>query len=524
MKLLQLTIALSFLLLIGCNDGTPSQIQTRKGIIEGVELEGIKRFLGIPYAKAPVGHLRWAEPVPIDAWSGIKETKDFGPWCPQPDFDRRDEGTMLSGEGWTIFLDVPPNKNAHEDCLSLNVWAPAEASNHPVMVFIHGNALGSSFPVYDGEAFAKDGVVYVSFNFRLLTIGNFAHPAITKAAKPTDPLSRYTEMDQLAALRWVQQNIAVFGGNPNNVTIVGSSNGGAGILQMLSNKKAEGLFHKAIVQSGNGWWEPVNQTQNEQLGCKLASMAGLDGCNATAEELRNLPWQQLPVTGPYSIDGRTWKEGATQAIAAGNVIDVPLLIGWNDFDGSSLRYSPQQVIKNSHPSVLASYKKDSWDSEEDLAYALYTDLHSGAPARWVAHQMEQGEPVYLYLFSYVLSMERDKSRGAAHAYELPHVFDSLDKVTPPIIGSFLINDEDHAMSKIMHACWVSFIKQGKPTCPEAPEWPSYNRATDQLMELNLKPKVLAGFRSEQLNAQEKAMAHYLEKSKTGIEKFLYGGE
>ncbi len=494
------------------------------GVIKGSEIDGVQRFLGIPYAETTAGKNRWRPPVPLKPFADVFHADSFGPWCPQFDNDRRDEGRIYSGEGWTVFLGVPPNEDSNEDCLSLNIWAPIVSNTkNPVMVFLHGNALGSSYPAYDGTAFAQDGIVMVSINFRLHTMGNFAHPAITEEADSTQALVRYTEMDQLEALRWVQENISAFSGNPADVTLVGSSNGGAGILQMLSNRDARGLFHKAVVQSGNGWWDPVTLEQNERFGCLLASNAGLEGCNATSEELRALAWHKYPVTGPYGIDDRSTERGATQSIADGMVMDIPLLIGWNDFDGSSLRYSPEHVVSTTHHDVLATYSKEEFENEEALAHSIYTDLHSGAPARWVAHQLEEGAPTYLYLFSYVLSSERGEVKGAAHAYELPHVFDSWDGLLPPIIGSFFVNDEDRLMTDFMHACWVSFIKNGSPSCPNSPEWPRYERSTDQLMRLDIHPEVVSGFRNEHLDAHEHALDHYLGLSQQSIETLLNDG-
>ncbi|MDP2346345.1 MAG: carboxylesterase family protein, partial [Gammaproteobacteria bacterium] len=347
------------------------------------------------------------------------------------------------------------------------------------MVFFPGNGLGTSFPMYDGTAMASSDIVFVSVNYRLLSMGIFAHPALTRTAPADQSLGRYSEMDRLEALRWVQRNIRVFGGDPDQVTVMGSSEGGAGILQMLGNPEASGLFHRAIVQSGNGWWEPLSHQEHEQLGCVLATTAGLSGCDATIEELRALPWQRLPVTGPYTIDGRQHTVGATAAIGAGNVIDVPMLIGWNDFDGSSLRYSPQEVIEHTHPDVLRQY--DQQKAMEDLAYEIYTDLHAGAPARWVAHQLENGQPVYLYLYSYVVSWDKGDVRGAEHAYELPHVLNTWEETLDdmfPFLSRFLLKEEDKAMSEIMHECWASFIRTGQPSCPGAPDWPEYNRVED----------------------------------------------
>jgi para-nitrobenzyl esterase len=523
--LFPLYAALLLLVVVACQTSvTPVQVQISAGSIEGTASEGINRFLGIPYAAAPVNELRWAPPAPVTPWEGVRKTKEFGPWCPQHDNDRKEEGNTWSGEGWTIFANIPVAKQSSEDCLSLNVWAPANAKAAPVMVFLHGNALGTSFPIYDGSAFAHDGIVFVSLNFRLLTLGNFAHPALTAQATANAPLGRYMELDQLAGLQWVQDNIAAFGGDPGNVTLVGSSAGGAAILQLLTTEHAKGLFHKAIVQSGNGWWEPVSHADNERIGCLLVTMAGLNGCAATADELRQLPWQQLPFTSPYAIDGHRWQQGATELIAAGKALDIPLLIGWNDFDGSSLRYSPTEVMQSTQADTLAVYKgKDPAIADDALAYSLYTDLHSGAPARWVAQQLAGGEPVYLYLFSYVLSRERDEKRGAEHAYELPHVFNSWDKYLSPITAALFITDEDRQMTTTLHACWVAFIKTGKPQCAGTPEWPAYTRASDQLMELNLQPRVLTRFRAEQLDAQERAMQHYFAQQRDSIAQLIESG-
>lgn len=521
----RLVVFFFMLAAFGCNQHAEVKLQTPTGPINGIQTDGVQRFLGIPYAETTAGDNRWRPPVQLAPWQDVFLANEFGPWCPQFDYERRDEGEVYSGEGWSIFRNVPPNELSDEDCLHLNVFTtPPTNTLKPVMVFLHGNALGSSFPMYDGTDVAKAGIVYVSINYRLHTMGIFAHPALTAEASADQPLGRYSEMDRLAALRWVQRNISAFGGDPNQVTLAGNSEGGAAILQLLGNENAEGLFHRAIVQSGNGWWEPLHHRQHEQLGCYLADLAKLDGCNATSIELRNLHWSAIPASGPYSIDHRGVKKGATQALETGQTFDVPLLIGWNDFDGSSLRYSAQEVIDHTHPDVLATYDTDQ--DSESLAYEIYTDLHSGAPARWVAHQLEDGKPVYLYLFSYVPSWDRDRVRGAEHGYELPHALATFEEQINdifPFLAAYLLEDDDRAMTRIMHQCWMSFVKHGKPTCPNAPEWPRYRREHDQLMELNLTPKVRDGFRAAQLNAQERYKSHYLDQARESIQKLLEDG-
>jgi para-nitrobenzyl esterase len=307
-------------------------------------------------------------------------------------------------------------------------------------------------------------------------------------------------MDQMAALRWVKDNIAAFGGNPDNVTLFGVSAGGASTLQMLTIPDASGLFDKAIVQSGNGWWSPFNLEEMEAVGAHLASEAGLPGANATAEQLRSIDASELPALGVYSVDVRLQPGSATEAIAAGRVLDVPLMIGWTDFDGSSLRYDPATVLQRTSPDVLATYDRNG-KSDQDLAYEMYTDSHVGAPARWIAAQTEAGAPTYLYLFSYVYSGRRGTDRGATHGHEIVFAFDSWAAAYPQAE----LTEEDRAATRMVHSCWVSFAKTGRPACEGAPEWPRYRRAEDQVMELGRQPRVLTGFRAAQLDGQEAAM-------------------
>ena len=485
----------------------PVIVETRSGVVEGYTADGVDRFLGIPYAQPPVEDLRWKPPEPVRSWEGIRKAHLFGPWCPQPDFERLGEGERVSGDGVTVFKGVPPQTASNEDCLSLNIWRPTSRGSYPVMLFLHGNALGSSYPLFDGASFARNGIVFVSINFRMYTMGHFSHPALTAEASADQPLSRYSELDILAALEWLQEHISVFSGDPNDVTLFGQSNGGASVIKLMTNSRAKGLFHKAIVQSGNGWWAPLQLDQHELLGCEIASFAGLAGCDATAAELRQLNWQDLPQTGPYSLDNRMWQTGATELIASGQAIDVPLLIGWNDFDGSTLRHSPEDFVANTPSHVLSQYETDGVDVE-DLAHTIYTDKHVGAPARWIAHKLAPGAPTYLFLFSHVPWVFRATSRGAEHGWEFPYAFNNWHAELPPLIGSIFIDKDDRKMTDIMHQCWVSFAKLGVPVCPNAPTWPRYTRAQDQLMELKVDPVVRTGFRARQLDAHEKALPIY----------------
>ncbi|MGD2131708.1 MAG: carboxylesterase family protein [Maricaulaceae bacterium] len=505
------------------------------GTLLGVREDGVRVFKSIPYAAPPVGDLRWRAPEPPLTWDGVRDAGAFGPWCPQPDFQAVQalsggdsalaERTLTAGGG-IVILDTPALSDSNEDCLTLNVWAPEQAQDAPVIVWLHGGAGAGSQPYFNGSRFAQDGVVLVTLNFRMFTMGNFSHPALTAEASEDEPLTLYARLDQLAALRWVRDNIEAFGGDPANVTLAGQSAGGAAVVGLLATPAAEGLFHRAIIQSSSGFWAPFTHEEHEHLGSLLASETGLPGADATAAQLRSLPVDAFPWAGFHALDGRWWPEGPHEALAAGRIIDVPLIIGWNSFDGSSLRYSPEQVIANTLDEVLAAYPREGM-SEQDLAYALYTDAHNGAPARWIAAQTADGAPSFLYHFSYVLSAARSSSpRGAEHGREIFHVFDSWSKIPqeelPPQVPNLeaIMTDQDRAMTRLLHDCWITFAATGEPDCEGAPDWPRYQPQEGELMEFGETVAVRRNFRKPQLDAQERAMDHIMNTQRTASSELI----
>src|SRR6185295_9618836 len=274
----------------------PVRVTIDSGVLVGSAADGIQVFKGIPYAKPPVGPLRWRPPQPPAAWKEARDATAFGFACPQG-------GAALEGEGL----------QASEDCLTLNVWAPAHAEpsspGAPVMVWLHGGgnsdgAAGKRY--YDGSAFARDGVVLVSMNYRLGPLGFFAHPALTKEAGPSEPLGSYGLMDQIAALAWVKRNARAFGGDPGRVTVFGESAGGEDVLALLAVPSAAGSFQQAIVESGPGWPQLPTLAQAEQFGLTSATAIGLTGADA-AERLRALPVEAaIKLAGPTVLveDGR----------------------------------------------------------------------------------------------------------------------------------------------------------------------------------------------------------------------------
>ena len=392
-----------------CNDAP--YVHVESGDLLGVTRDGVASFKGIPYAAPPVGELRWRAPQPPKPWPVARDSSDYGPSCSQSTPPRR-------------VAPASAGARTSEDCLTLNVWTPARRTNKPlpVMVWIHGggNSAGTSAQTYyDGTAFARDGVILVSLNYRLGPFGFFAHPALTRAAG-REPIANYGLMDQVAALHWVQRNIAAFGGDSHNVTLFGESAGGADILLLMTAQATRGLFHKAIVESA-GWWNQVPElSQAEAVGSAIATTLGLPGATATTAQLRALPADALlrlkdsDETGPV-IDHQLLRLSPVTAFAQGKALDIPLIIGTNGNEGALLPpdASAAEVVPSlSGPDfgkVRALYEAES-TPEASLAAALFRDSFFAMPSRWVAAREAGGAPVYLYRFDYVASFLSGTSR------------------------------------------------------------------------------------------------------------------
>ena len=476
----------------------PVKVAIDSGVLVGSASGDVISFKGVPYAAAPVASLRWAPPRRSAAWTGERNAQAYGPICPQ-----KLNANGLPNEGGA-------SGASSEDCLFLNVWTPRGASRAPVMVWLHGggNTAGAgSLGAYDGSAFVRDGVILVSINYRLGALGFFAHPALTKAAGPDEPLVSYGIMDQIAALQWVKRNIAAFGGDPANVTLFGESAGGGDTLTLMATPSAAGLFAKAIVESGGGWSPPVTLAKREAQGVALALQAGAPA-DATAERLRAIPVEALLALPPFqagpAVDGRLMMESPSQAFAYGHVFHVPLMIGSNSYEASLMKTfnaPPAAVIGMATPALLAAYADQLTD--EDKARALFTDGFMGAPAHWIAGKASRN-PSWLYHFSYVVDAQRDTLPGAGHASEIPFVFDSWD--TLGVVGMGIKpTANDLAVTRLVHSCWVAFAKVGVPTCSGGVVWPAYTSAADTLIDFDSAATLKAGFRKPQYAAQEAAV-------------------
>lgn len=468
----------------GVGDGL--RVSVEGGALNGVSETGVRVFRNIPYAAAPVGELRWSAPAPAKRWDGVRDASRNGVSCPQP--------MLATGKANSGGAYGPVS----EDCLQLNVTAPVGAAKAPVFVWIHGGShrTGAGW-VYDGTAFAKDGIVMVSINYRLGALGYLSHPALGPRS------GNYGLMDQVAALQWVKRNIARFGGDPDNVTVGGESAGGWSTLAVLATPTANGLYRGAIVESGGGWYPPLTQQQKDAQGVKLLSAllaSSGAGDTPTAAQLRAIPAEQLaPLNGDYSpfADGALMLETPSQALARGHLPDVPLMIGWNSGEDTLMGPGPLPEAQLAQIPGIARmvYPKEAAAGDEALARVIFTDSVFGAPARWVAGQAAGGNPAFLYHFSYVGQAYRAGRATAGHATEIPYVF----RMRASPVGD--LGDGDMGLADLMHGCWSSFIKTGRPACG-SPQWPAYTQEGDQLMEFGLESGVRTGFKKGAFTAHE----------------------
>jgi para-nitrobenzyl esterase len=468
----------------------PTVVTVDGGKVRGVATDGLLTFKGIPFARPPVGNLRWRAPQPVEPWKGIRDANAAGADPMQP--------ADLASPGVTI----------SEDCLYLNVWSPTStpASAHlPVMVWIYGGGLvKGGAAIYPGQFLARQGIVVVTFNYRLGRIGFFAHPA-PAAEAPGEPRGNYGYMDQIAALEWVQRNIAGFGGDPDNVTLAGESAGGGSVLVMLTSPMARGLFQRAILESpglptARAAASPMrNLDSAESIAIEYARAHGITGDNAaalaalralSAEELtRGLEAYGLAVFGGPEIaglshsiiDGRLVVEAPEAALRAGRQARVPVIVGANDDD---MAVTPAQtkdaLFARLGPRAVEArklYDPTGNASFDVVRQAVCADFGMIEPSRILAEWMtDAGQRAYFYRFAYVPESWRVKLSGAIHAGELIFVFDCV-----PLLVGEKTTTTDLAMAKTVSGYWIDFIKTGNPNGGGRPEWKPYDASTRDVM-------------------------------------------
>lgn len=511
------------------------QVKTQHGILEGFEQDGVKKFLGVPFAQAPVGELRWKAPQPVLAWEGVREAKEFGDDPMQPN----------------IFGDMSfrgPKRS--EDCLYLNIWTTASttADALPVLIYFNGGGLmagSGSEPRYDGSSIAKEGVIGVTANYREGVFGFFAHPDLT-ASSEYKGSGNYGFLDQVAAIQWVKDNIEAFGGDPNKITIVGESAGSFSVSLLMCSPLSKNLIAGAMLSSGAEVvpYKASSQADADAAGADLLKKAGIeslaDAMAINADSLQKI----LPPRGMANvvIDGFFMKESADDTFEKGEQAQVPLLAGWNSLEGT-----PMQTLRGQAP-TLANYKKamkaqfgDMTDeifkaygleTDEDVmsqkGFDLASDLFTGFPTWKVCdyHVKTSGQPVYRYHYMHprpqvsskmgdkvaaLAGGVRDKTAeeknaeakqpeiapGAVHSADIEYAMGTLDTNE-----YYDWQKEDYDISKLFLSYYANFCKTGNPNGEGLPKWTAITKEN-----LDAAPVMKIDVESAEVASPEKENAY-----------------
>ena len=510
----------------------PSVVRVDTGELQGLVDGGVASYKGIPFAAPPVEDLRWRPPQPAVRWSGIRPATEFGADCMQGRFvPPPSRSATTPAPSARLSPAASAERAPSENCLFLNIWRPASATpgaKLPVMFWIFGGGFvfgSSALPSTSGTEFAKHGVILVAANYRVGRFGFFAFPSLSNEHRD-EPKGNYAYMDQIAALKWVQRNIAAFGGDPNNVTIFGFSAGGVSVHSLLTSPMARGLFQKAIVESGGSrdsvltarplskdGIDPNYPVSAETIGINFAHSMGIEGTDDDAlKKLRALSAEQILVGAPPQqgasvqsyettpiLDGKLITETAETAYKAGRAPHIPLMLGSNSADTAGNR-----VKATTKEQLFARYGQWSGqakaaydpDGSADLATIVANandDFGQAEPARFAATAFAaKGSPVYLYRFSYVASGLQDMLRaGTPHGGEIGFVFGTLT------VGGFgppppPPTAQDQVVSRMAQSYWINFARTGDPNGAGLPNWPRYDPTKDLIFFFRPDGTVSAG--------------------------------
>jgi para-nitrobenzyl esterase len=490
------------------------KITTLNGIVRGVTEGDVTIFKGIPFAAPPVGEFRWRPPQPVKNWEGELDASKFGSNAAQAGWGAK-PGTISEGSS--------------EDCLYLNIWKPVSSipkSKLPVMVWIHGGGFtggSGSSPQNFGHELTRNGVILVNINYRLGRLGYFAHPALSKEY-PNEPKGNYGYMDQIAALQWIQKNIAAFGGDPKNVTIFGFSAGGVSVHSLLTIPAAKGLFHKLISESGGGrdgvlTGRPISKenadvfytVSAETIGVNFAKKQGVEGTDAEAlAKLRALPVEKIvdggqETDGPngprtYSgpiLDGKLVVETAESAYMAGRQPKMSLMIGNCSAEIGGAFVSNAKTKEELFASfgdleaeAKAAYDPDGTKTFNEVIAKFNTDWVWGEPARMTARVfLAQKAPAYMFQFGYVPTSAQQRSPyGAGHGSDVSFVFNTLNaRWGPPAEPTA----QEKELAKSMNIYWTNFAKTGNPNGQGVPNWPLYNNKNQDMLDVELDGKIVS---------------------------------
>jgi para-nitrobenzyl esterase len=483
-------------------DGPPTA-QVGQGVLVGARAGGVESFKGVAYAAPPVGPLRWRPPTPAPAWTGPRQATQVGAICIQP---------PANGDNGVGPLPMS------EDCLTLNIWAPeTRAGPLPVMVWIHGGGYGNgsgTAPLYDGTSLARRGVVLVTINYRLGRLGFFDHPALAAERPAGEAAGNYGVMDMIAALEWVRDHIAAFGGDPEQVTVFGESAGGVAVSQLMVSPRARGLFHRAAIQSGLGRQEGSLPGDTDPLSPRSARARGrawaqAAGVAPTAEALRAVPPEALLGPAPdffggdlILTDGVIVPMDVEAAFARGLQAPVPLLIGTNSAefwwmkpsDMSAYGALDDGLTDDLRDALIAAY-----DGQAGYDAHLVSDLVFNEPARRLARlHAATGQPTFLYRFDVVSAAMPEPHSGATHASERQYVFDNLGA------SPWATDEMDRRAATLMADYWTAFGRTGDPNGGARLMWPDLRARVDELLEFgNDGPRVLPVPNAQRLDLIER---------------------
>ncbi len=468
------------------------------GDVQGVTEGGTRHFFGIPFARPPVGERRWQPPVPAEPWAGVLDASAMGPACAQ-----------------NAGITSPYSEN--EDCLHLNVWTPEPAPSHPlpVMVWIHGGGntggstadevpLGIGGLFYDGRLLAEQhGVVVVSANYRLGVLGFLSHPALAGEDSKRAFSGNQALLDQRLALEWVRDNIAPFGGDPDNVTIFGESAGAFDVCFHVASPGSRGLFHRAISESGGCTFRTTTRSEGEARGAELATELGCAGAADPLACMRAVPVAELLARGggigPI-VDGDVLPDQPRTLYDRGEFAKVPYLLGSNADEGTLFALTGNLPPLETEADYLAALTA-RWGHWADEIAALYPATAFASPRDAFVRTAGDsflvcgtsdtarraslgGAPVYAYNFARPIPIPSISFLGATHGAEIAYVFGS---VTPP-------TPEDAALATALQGYWTRFARNGEPGGEGALRWPRWLDATDLRLELDAVIRPVERFR------------------------------
>ena len=478
------------LMLCSCVSGTGGampdsspMVAVSQGTLRGSAEGELQVYRGVPYAEAPVGALRWAPPRTAKPWDGVRDARAYGHACIQPPVPAS-----------SLYNDPP--RSTSEDCLNLNIWAPQDARDAPVIVWIHGGSLrigASSLPMYDGAHYAERGVVFVSINYRLGPLGWMAHDELSSES-PAGISGNYGLLDQIAARKWVSGNIANFGGDPANVTIMGESAGALSATYLLASPKARGLFAKAIIQSTNLRSFPElkaaanGMPSAEQIGARLLETLGA----GNIEKARQMDAQDLTDRATIAgfvpqgtIDNEILPDQLIDIFDRGEHARVPVIVGYNAHEyrpaggpglqmpASEARYDAMitRTYGDLAPEFLRLY---SYDQGDDALLDAVGDIVFGWSGERIARtQHDLGVPSYFYVFDHCYPSARARDLCAFHASELPFTFGNLHAEAMPDRWPVPDGARDRAVSDALLDYWTSFAATGRPHAADLPNWLPY---------------------------------------------------